>query len=393
MGTRRRRVLAALGMLAAPSVVLSAADLIPHAGAASGRTGVIAWGPAGAWLALPGGRVLHWPDALLPPQPVPDGLWLARRDGRVQRLALDGTDLRSIAQFEPPATPHALAVADEGRWCFVAAGEQLVALDAQARLQRRWAGEDLLRRHRDRATALFAHAGRRSLIAAWPALGELWEIPLDPAAPPHYDGLVHDWRFGEGIATPGLLSVRRSPLGRPMADVAFADARLPWLAGVRGDEVHILHLDVRRRIATLPLPGARVPAALWRPGPAGAAARGRWWLPAGDTVHELDTQRWTIEAGTRLPGPVRQLIAVGDDAWALVDAAQALWRRGARDLHWQPLAVEARRIAALAADPASGHALLASAGPAALLRVDAEGRTIERWPLGDETSVHGLAAW
>jgi hypothetical protein len=392
----RRRLLAALGAFAAPSATRLAvtwADAGRHAGAAEGHAGVLAWGAGGACLALPGGQVLHWADAVLAPQPVAGGLWLARRDGRVQHVQIEGGDVRTVASFDSPVPPHAMRIADEGRWLFVAAGEQLVTLDAQARVQRRWAGEDLLRRYRGRAAALFAHAGRRSLVAAWPALGELWEIPLDPAAPPHYDGLVHDWRFGEGIATPGFFSVRRSPLGRPMADVAFADARLPWVAGTLGDEVHILHLNVRRRIATLPLPGARAGAALWRPGPPGEAARARWWLPAGDAVQVVETRRWTTERVLRLPGAVRQLVAAGDATWALVDAAQPLWRRSERDDAWHPVTVGARRIAAIAEEPVTGLVLAATQDPIALLRIEADGRPAMRWPLGDEVSVQALGAW
>ncbi|MEI2679189.1 MAG: hypothetical protein V9G29_15840 [Burkholderiaceae bacterium] len=44
-----------------------------------------------------------------------------------------------------------------------------------------------------------------------------------------------------------ILGARRAPLGRPLPEFTFADARVPWLAGTLGAEVVVVHLDVRRQ--------------------------------------------------------------------------------------------------------------------------------------------------
>jgi hypothetical protein len=85
---------------------------------------------------------------------------------------------------------------------------------------RRYDCVDLARRQHGRATVLLHLPQRRSFVVAWSPLDELWEISLDPAAEPIYDGLVHHYRMGEAIATAGYLGVRRIPLGRPMPELA-----------------------------------------------------------------------------------------------------------------------------------------------------------------------------
>lgn len=90
------------------------------------------------------------------------------------------------------------------------------------------------------------------VVADW---HELWEISTDPAAPPIFDGWVHDYRMGEAIARPGFLGIRRIRLAQPWVAV-WADGRVPWLLGREteaGTDAAVLHLDVRRVIGRLPL--------------------------------------------------------------------------------------------------------------------------------------------
>ncbi len=92
---------------------------------------------------------------------------------------------------------------------------------------------------------------RQSFLAGFEALPEAWELPYGDATGPVYDGLVHDYRMGEGIADPGPLPVRRipleAPLPRPTPDesqihVTWPDAALPG-------RLNVLNLDVRRIVA------------------------------------------------------------------------------------------------------------------------------------------------
>ena len=96
---------------------------------------------------------------------------------------------------------------------------------------------------------------------------------------------------------PGFLGVRRVALEAPPAGVVLADPRVPWVAGLSDSGVAVLHLDVRRRVATLAIAHARPQASAL---PA-AGRTGPWWLPAGDAVHVVDTARWRVESTVPAP--------------------------------------------------------------------------------------------
>lgn len=100
---------------------------------------------------------------------------------------------------------------------------------------------------------------RRSFVIAFDRLPELWELSVDPQAPPVHDGLVHDYRMGEAIAAPGYLGVRRTPLQAPVRALS-ADARGgPYvLAQSAADGAWLLiNLDARRAIARYAIDGKR----------------------------------------------------------------------------------------------------------------------------------------
>lgn len=292
----------------------------------------------------------------------------------------------SIRQpFDEPV--QALAASDDGLWILIAHGQGLSLLDASGRVVKAFEGTDLSRRRRGAAQALFHLPQRRSFLASWPELGELWEISLDPGAPPIFDGLVHDYRMAEAIANPGYLGARRAPLGVPMPALSFADRRVPWVAGVLQDAVAVVHLDVRRRIALLPVPGALPQAALLRTDRNGL----RWWLPAGPAVQVFDVARWTPVERHVLPGPVGAIQALGDAVWAVAgepgNTDLLIWR--GKD--WQRVDEPTGRPRALRADP-QGHAMLvATFDPAGLHLVDTEGRTLHRWALSPGTALRGVA--
>lgn len=173
-------------------------------------------------------------------------------------------------------------------------GEALVLLDAQGVELRRQPGRDLSGRRRGAPRALLPHAGRRSVIATFPAFDEVWELSLDPEAPPVYDGLVHDWRLGEAIPKPGFFTPRRIALAPPMPERWFLDPAWPWIAGALDDAVLVVHLDVRRVVARLALRGARVEVSrrVQRDG------RDLWLLPTADGDRWIDPLRWVpVQAG------------------------------------------------------------------------------------------------
>lgn len=385
----RRRALAALAWAGAAPLCAPAAQGAWIGAASEG--GVLAWGPQACWVGEAGGplQVLAGePAPELPPVGAAGAVWRVLRDGALERWQRD-----AALEWHPawtgrlPARVHALAASDDGGFALAAHGEQLSLLDAHGGLVKAFEGRDLARTRHGPAQALFALAQRRSFVAGWPALGELWEISLDPAAPPVFEGLVHDYRMSEAIGSSGYLGVRRAPLGLPLPAFGFADARVPWLAGSLGDAVAVVHLDVRRRIATLALPGARPAAATLRR----EGGAWQWWLPVGDAVQLVDTARWTLLERLPLPGPVQRLQALGDAVWALAgqgEQASLLVRRGGP---WQQVAVTPGRPTALAADAGAQRLLVATEAPAAVLLLDAGGGALARWPLPSTARVEGLA--
>ena len=393
---RRRRALqaAALGAVVAWPAVATAAPVPVRVKAAT----LLAWGEGGAWI-LSEAAVQALPAAL-PPAAAAGAVWSVDAAGRVQRWrpraeAGDEPALPAAAPWiaeaaQPIGEPvHGLAASADGVHALLAHGQRLTLLDAGTRPLKVYAGEDLARTRRGRAQALFAHAGRSSLLVAWSGLGELWEIPLDPGAPPIFDGLVHDYRMGEALPRPGYLGVRRVPLDGPPPRFVLADPRVPWVAGLVDGGVAVVHLDVRRRIATLPLAGARPQAsALPQAGRAGA-----WWLPAGEHVFVVDTTRWRVASELPAPAGLLRLHDAEGAVWALAEAGLLRWQPGG----WQTVAALGGAPRALARDERRRHWLAAvapadAAAPGAVLRLDDDGRMLTRMALPAGVRVVGLAA-
>ena len=148
----------------------------------------------------------------------------------------------------------------DGRWRIVADGRLITLFDAAHRPARRLVGAAADGSGASAVAAVFDAAARRSFIVAFETLPELWEISYDPNAEPIYQGLVHDYRQGEGIAEPGFLNVRRTRLDAPLRGLgfdrshAFVIGRAPDLADGQA-VLHLVQLDVRRRIAAFTVPG------------------------------------------------------------------------------------------------------------------------------------------
>ena len=366
-----------------------------RAGGPPGR-GVLAWGPGGCWVDTGSGELQVLPQALAPaiaPVATTQGLWMVSASGALrfwQQAGDRSWQIRLTVEFGAPV--HAMTASPDGRWVLAAHAEQLSLLDERGQVAKAFEGSDLQRKFRGAATALFALPQRRSLVAVWPALGELWEISLDPQAAPIFDGLVHDYRLSEGIAQPGYLGARRSPLGRPMPTFSFADSRVPWLAGTQGLEVIVAQLDVRRRIAALRVDAANPVGAAVRPAPGGPGAI-EWWLPAGHEVHVFDTAHWVRIAVHRLPAAVRQVQTVAGAVWALVGerANAALYvLRDAPAPAWQRVDSVPGHFVALRAEGQGSTLLALRADQSALLLIDVGG-VLHTWPLPLAAQATGVA--
>jgi hemoglobin/transferrin/lactoferrin receptor protein len=92
---------------------------------------------------------------------------------------------------------------------------------------------------------------RQSFLAGLADRPEAWELPYGSRAEPVYEGLVHDYRMGEGIADAGPLPVRRIPLEAPMPLPQPDDRQVhvSWRDPARPAQRIVLNLDVRRVVS------------------------------------------------------------------------------------------------------------------------------------------------
>jgi hypothetical protein len=167
----------------------------------------------------------------------------------VRRRALVAALVAVVTMARAGTQPLPGATSRDGAWRLEAhdAPAGLTLYDAQRVAVRRYATTTLDGRAASRVSQIRDNPKRRSFVLALPDIAELWEISYDPQAEPIHDGLVHDWRLGEGLAQPGQFGVRRTRLERDEAVERFefdaSGARVIDL-----DRGHVIHLDVRRVI-------------------------------------------------------------------------------------------------------------------------------------------------
>lgn len=192
------------------------------------------------------------------PQFTPDGrhVFFASRDGWISRFDL--WNLRTVAEIRAGIDTRNVAVSGDGRYIAVANGlpHTLVILDADLQLVKILPVADKDGRRGSRVSAVYRAAPRRSFVAALQDVRELWEVSYDPGAPEVALGMVHDFRYREGAFVPGFLNPKRSILDDYLDDFCFTPDYNELMGVSReGRQGQVIHLDVRRRIAALDLPG------------------------------------------------------------------------------------------------------------------------------------------
>jgi hypothetical protein len=217
--------------------------------------------------------------------------------GHARRALLAGLLGASLAWAGEPS-----ASALDGRWRLQADGERLHLLEAGGARVKSFDAASLDGARRSRVAAVRHAAARRSFVVAFETLAELWEISLDTGAEPIYNGLVHDFRLREGVSEPGYLGARRTPLDQPLRELLLdrSGAHAIGRAADTADGLavlHVVHLDVRRRIAAFTVdadPDLASGEIAWRDG------RERLRLPdrRGGPALELDLQTLRLQ---RLP--------------------------------------------------------------------------------------------
>ena len=196
------------------------------------------------------------------PKFTPDGryVFFGSRDGWITKYDL--WNLRVVAEVRAGINMRNVAVSGDGRWVMAAnyLPHTVVLFDADLNLVRSYAAATRDGAQSSRVSAVYDATPRRSFVVALKDIPELWEISYDPKAEPIYDGMVHDYKMGEGLATPGYLGVRRTLLEETLDDFFFDQSYAQVMGATRpkGDgspSAQVVNLDIRRRIANLPLPG------------------------------------------------------------------------------------------------------------------------------------------
>lgn len=216
--------------------------------------------------------------------------------------------LRSVAAAAILAAALSSAAAEpqarsaDGRWILRAdnGARELLAVDAASGSVARRIPVADRRGATSRVSRIVEAPSRRSFVALLADIPEAWELPYDPDAAPVFDGLVHDYRMGEGLASAGPLPVRRIVLDVPLADGLFSPDYRYFVARAGRGLLHVVSLDVRRVIERLRIDGDPAPerGLSWT---AGGALRFAFPDLQAARVHVLAADGWRFDAAVALP--------------------------------------------------------------------------------------------
>ncbi len=192
----------------------------------------------------------------------PDGrfVYFGSRDGWITKYDL--WNLLVVAEVRAGLNMRNIAISGDGRWVLAAnyLPHTLALFDAELNLVKSFDAATLDGKASSRVSAVYDAAPRRSFIVALKDISELWEISYDPKSEPIFDGFVHDYKMGEGIAKPGYLNVKRTLLDEPLDDFFFDQSYRHVLGATRAKaagqpSAQVVNLDIRRKIAELPIAG------------------------------------------------------------------------------------------------------------------------------------------
>lgn len=234
----------------------------------------------------------------------PDGryVYFSSRDGWVTKY--DIWNLQTVAEVRVGINTRNIAVSSDGRYVMAAnyLPHDVVVLN----------GHDLSllkiipavdeKGQSSRVSAVYDAAPRKSFVVALKDAPELWEISYDDKAPPIFTGLVHDYKMAEGIATPGKLNPRRTPLETPLDDFFFDQSYTNLMGASRDGKAQVINLNIRRKVADLDLTGMPHLGSgiTWeRDGQAVMATPN---LKEG-LITVIDMQDWHVVRQIKTPGP------------------------------------------------------------------------------------------
>ena len=182
-------------------------------------------------------------------------VFFGSRDGWVTKYDL--WNLKVVAEVRAGINTRNVAVSPDGKHVAVAnyLPHTLVLLDGDLNLLKAIEVTDREGTQTSRVSAVYEATPRSSFVAALKDVPELWEISYDPKAEEIATGLVHDYQYREGAFVRGYLNPRRSKLTEVLDDFFFTQDYSTVLGASREGVGQVVHLDVRRKIADLPLDG------------------------------------------------------------------------------------------------------------------------------------------
>ena len=187
-------------------------------------------------------------------------VFFGSRDGWITKYDL--WNLKTVAEVRAGINMRNIAVSSDGKWVMAAnyLPHTVVLFDTDLQPVKTFEARSLDGRQSSRVSAVYDADPRNSFVVALKDIPELWEISYDPKAEPIYDGFVHDYKMKEGLPKDGYLGVRRTVLDEPLDDFFFSQnyayalgASRPHADGSPSGQV--VNLDVRRKIADLPIAG------------------------------------------------------------------------------------------------------------------------------------------
>jgi cytochrome c553 len=255
------------------------------------------------------------------PKFTPDGrfVFFGSRDGWITKYDL--WNLSVVAEVRAGLNMRNVAVSGDGQWVMAAnyLPHTLALFDADLNLVRTYAATTLDGKSSSRVSAVYDAAPRRSFVVALKDIPQLWEISYDPKAEPIFDGLVHDYKMGEGLARPGTFGVRRTQLDEPLDDFFFDQSYRHVLGatrpkgagepGPKGDAplgAQVVNLDIRRKITELPIAGMPHLGSgitfAWN-GTTVLASPNLMGSGSGGTLDVIDMKTWKPVRTIATPGP------------------------------------------------------------------------------------------
>lgn len=249
------------------------------------------------------------------PQFTPDGryLFFVSRDGWITKF--DIWTLQTVAEVRTGMEARNLAISSDGKYLAVANAQPhtLVLLDADLHPLKVHLALNKNRTQSSPLLAVHDAAARQSFVAVLEHVPEVWELSYDPKADDVPIGAIHDFLYKEGAFISGFLNPRRSYLAEPIADYAFAPGQDELVAkGSISGQSHVLHLDVRKKIASLQLPdGLHLACSVswqYQPRP-DAPKRAVMAMPNRDDglIRLIDLENWATLKTVAAPNPGRCL--------------------------------------------------------------------------------------